>query len=126
MKCEQASTGKADELSTNSISPLEASNLRQPRGTQSEREPMDQPHCSCYAGLILYSHEIRFQNNELEPQEKPYVLILERINCGRNDFLHIIPIKLCDEDNRSYVDWTGIEGKHFATALKGKGFCRVL
>jgi len=52
MKCEQASTGKADELSTNSISPLEASNLRQPRGTQSEREPLDKPHHSCYAGLF--------------------------------------------------------------------------
>jgi len=26
--------------------------LRQPRGTQSEREPLDKPHHSCYAGLF--------------------------------------------------------------------------
>ena len=75
---------------------------------------------------MLYSHEIRVQYNLLEPEEPTYLLILERINGGNNDFLHIMPVKLYDEDNRNYVNWTGIEGKHFATALAGKGFCRRL
>lgn len=81
---------------------------------------------------LIYSHEVRIQNNELEPLEEPYIFIIERINDGLNstDFLHVLAIEIDDlcnrKDKRKLSEWHGIENKMFATALQGKGIVKKI